>query len=56
MELKTYTVKETQKILKVGEKSIRNYIRDKKLTAAKIGKKWVIMEKDLESFLQENKI
>lgn len=54
MEIKTYTVKEAELILKVGGKTVRNYIKDGKLPAAKIGRGWVIRHNDLDSFIKNN--
>lgn len=54
MEIKTYTVKEAEAILKVGGKAIRGYIKSGKLTASKIGKSWVIKQEDIESFIKAN--
>lgn len=53
-EIKTYTVEEAESILKVKGKSIRNYIKDGKLKASKIGKRWVIRQEDIEKFINDN--
>lgn len=54
MEIKTYTVKEAEKILHVNDKTIRSYIKAGKLKAAKIGRGWIIKETDLMAFINEN--
>ena len=50
-EIKTYTVNEAETILKVKNKTIRSYIKDGKLKASKIGKRWVIRHEDIEKFI-----
>ena len=54
-DIKTYTVKEAESILKVKGKAIRGYIKDGKLKASKIGKAWVIKQEDIEKFINDNR-
>lgn len=54
-DIKTYTVKEAESILKVKGKAIRSYIKDGKLKASKIGKAWVIKQEDIEKFINDNR-
>lgn len=50
----TYTVKELRPILKKSEKTIREYITNKKLKAIYLGNKYVITEDSLNQFIKEN--
>lgn len=52
--LKTYSVKEVEEILKVKARTIRAYITAGKLRASKIGRGYVIKAADLEKFISEN--
>lgn len=56
-DLKIYTVKEVAKILKVTDRTVREYITKKKpnpLKATKIGTKYVITEENLKEFISSN--
>jgi excisionase family DNA binding protein len=53
-DIKTYTVKEAEEILKVKGRAIRDYIKNGKLKASKIGRGWVIKKEDLEKFIEQN--
>ncbi|MBW4258515.1 helix-turn-helix domain-containing protein [Methanobacterium sp. YSL] len=48
---KLYTIEEIARILKVTERTVYNYIRNRTLSAIKIGKYWRIKHEDFESFL-----
>ena len=54
MDIKTYTVKEAEGILRVNGKTVRSYIKAGRLKAAKIGRAWVIKKEDLEKFIEQN--
>lgn len=45
-------VKEVADLLKVGEVTVRHWIKDGKLRAIDVGREWRIAPKDLEAFLQ----
>lgn len=49
---KYYSVEETAEILQAHPDTIRRYIRQKKLRAARIGKSYRVSEKDLQSFIE----
>lgn len=51
-DIKTFTVKELEPILKVQGKTIRRYINAGDLKARKYGKSWIINEKDLQQFMK----
>ena len=46
------SVKEVAELLKVGEVTVRHWIRDGGLRAINVGREWRIAPKDLERFLQ----
>lgn len=46
------SVKEVAELLKVGESTVRHWIKDGSLRAINVGREWRIGPKDLESFLQ----
>ena len=51
-EIKVYTLKEVQEILKVTQRTIYTYISGGKLKAVKMGKYWRVRHQDLEAFLK----
>lgn len=52
---KLYTVEELAEILKVTDRTIfrmiKNQDRDKRLPAAKVGRRWLIKESDFQEFI-----
>ena len=50
-EIRLYTVAETGKILKVCDRTIRDYIKSGKLEAFKVSNNWRIKHQDLENFV-----
>lgn len=53
LEDRFYTIQETADILKVHHTTIRRAIKDKRLKAFKIGKKWLIKKEDIEKLGDE---
>lgn len=56
-ELKIYTVKEVSELLKVSERTVREYITKrqiKPLKAVKRGKRYLITEENLKEFMSDN--
>ena len=51
-----YSVKELEKILPITPLTIRAYIREKKIKGSKIGKNWYVKKKDLEAFLEGDRV
>ena len=49
------TVNEAAKILRLNSETVARYIREGKISAAKLGRVWRIEEKDLEQFIRERK-
>jgi len=49
--LKVYELKEVSKLLKINIRVLREYIKNKKIKASKIGRKYVITEQDLNNFI-----
>jgi excisionase family DNA binding protein len=47
-----YTVPEVAKRLQVTEKTVCAWIRDKELTAIRIGREWRLRDEDVEAFLE----
>ena len=48
------TVKDVADMLKVGEATVRRWIRDGELRAIDIGRGWRIAPEDLDDFLRQN--
>lgn len=53
--MEMYTSDEVADILKVKERTIRQWLRDGKLKGVKIGTHWRIMEEDLQDFIERHK-
>lgn len=53
MEERTYTTHELTEVMHVSEWTLRKYIRNGKLKATKIGRQYLIKEKDVRSFLEK---
>lgn len=53
-DLKLYTIAEVAEILKVTERTVYNYVKDRTLKAAKIGKHWRIRASDFKAFIDES--
>lgn len=49
------TIKETAERLELSEKTVLNLIKEKELTAYKIGKRFRVDESDLETYIKNAK-
>ena len=52
--IKVYELKEVASILKINLRVLRRYIKEGKIKASKIGRKYVITVEDLEAFIKGN--
>ena len=52
--IKVYDLKEVCSILKINLRVLRRYIKEEKIKASKIGRKYVITAEDLEAFIKGN--
>lgn len=52
--IKLYDLKEVASILKINLRVLRRYIKENKIKASKIGRKYVITAEDLEAFIKGN--
>ena len=52
-ELKVYTLEEVREILKLTQRTLYNYIKNRDLKATKIGKYWRVQHTDLEEFIEK---
>ena len=50
-----YNVEALSKVLSLSAQVVRRYIRDGKINASKVGKAYLVTEKSLMQFLDENK-
>lgn len=50
--MKTYNVKEAAEILKYNEEWLRELIRQGKVKAFKVGRKWIIKEDEINRLLE----
>ena len=51
-----YDVESVAKLLKVGKAAVRNYIKRGWLRSAFIGRKYIILESDLVTFIKNNRL
>ena len=47
------TTAQTSEYLQLSERTIRQYIKDKKLPASKLGKAWRIKKSDLDKLIKQ---
>ena len=52
-EMKLYTLKEVEKILKVTQRTLYTYIQNGQLKATKIGKYWRVKYADMEQLIDQ---
>lgn len=52
-DIKIYTLKEVEDILKVTQRTLYNYIKEGKLKASKVGREWRVRHQDLEDFISK---
>lgn len=50
-DIKVYTLKEVQDILKVTQRTLYNYIKADQIKAIKLGREWRVTEEALQDFL-----
>ena len=48
------TVPQVAKYLQISDKTVRRLIKDKQLTASKVGGSWRIKENDVEKYFNEH--
>ena len=53
-KMKTYTIEEVAKILKLSTESIRRYLKSGTLKGSRLGRQWRISEEDLNKFFENN--
>ena len=51
-DIKVYTLKEVEDILKVTQRTLYNYIKSGQLKAVKLGREWRVTDEELKSFLK----
>jgi excisionase family DNA binding protein len=49
-----FSVKDVAELLKVGQVTVRNWVKSGDLRAVDVGREWRIAPKDLEAFLQRH--
>ena len=52
---KLYTVEEAAEVLSISPVTLGDWLRAKKITGTKIGRKWRITESDLQAFIERNR-
>lgn len=50
-DIRVYTLKEVETILKVTQRTLYNYIKGGQLKAVKMGREWRVTEEALKAFL-----
>jgi len=50
-DIKVYTLKEVEDILKVTQRTLYNYIKADQIKAIKLGREWRVTEEALQDFL-----
>ena len=53
-EIKIYTVQEVADLLHLTTRTIYKYIKEGKITASKVGRKYFVKQEELERLLQDN--
>ena len=48
-----YILEDLEKVLKVGRRTIREYVKSGELRAIKVGKRYLVTERQLTQFLDE---
>jgi excisionase family DNA binding protein len=51
-----YTVEEAASKLKIHHETMRDYLRERKITGVKVGRSWRVRESDLTAFVTANVI
>lgn len=51
-ELRVYSLKEVEEILKVSQRTLYTYIKTGKLKAVKMGKYWRVSHESLKDFIE----
>ncbi len=54
--LKFYELQEVAEMLKINLRVLRQYVREGKIKASKIGRKYLITDEALKEFIKENEI
>lgn len=54
--MKVYDLNEVCEILKMNIQTIRIYIKEGKLKASKVGRKYIITEDDFKAFLESQRV
>lgn len=54
--MKVYDLDELCEVLKLNKQTLRIYIREGKLKASKVGRKYIITEENLKEFLEATQI
>ena len=52
---KLYTQEEAAELLHVSPVTLGKWLRARRITGTKIGKKWAVAESDLQTFIDENR-
>ena len=47
-----YTIEETAELLEVSKRTITTYLRDKRIQAQRIGRRWYFTEESIKDFIQ----
>ena len=55
-KIKVYDLKEVCKELNIGLQVLRSYIKEGKIKASKIGRKYVITEESINDFIKSNQV
>jgi predicted site-specific integrase-resolvase len=53
--LKTFTLKDLEKILHVKERTLFRYLKSKKLHGSRGGGKWLFTDEDIKEFLHKGR-
>lgn len=52
-EIKLYTLKEVEEILKVTQRTLYRYIKEGNLQAVKVGREWRVTHEALQAFISK---
>lgn len=52
-DIKVYTIEEVGELLHVTRRTLYTYLKEGKLKAVKVGRKWIVTEENLKEFISK---
>jgi excisionase family DNA binding protein len=54
MKNKLMTIQEVAGVIKMHSETVRRYVRERRIPATKIGKRWLIKDSDVDFFIKKS--